>query len=220
MSEEMQLLKDGAARLGIELDNQQLCQFDVYRSELLKWNEKINLISEKSAGEIINRHFLDSLSPARYIPPGGGCMLDAGSGAGFPGIPLKIAHPDIKLHLLEANRKKISFLKNVIRSLKLNQTQIIHDRTENVLRGEIWRGKFEILVSRAAFKLPYLLELADYFLGREGLLITLRGEDLAGEISQLMKDPHISTKYLINQYITQTQQDAPLREIIVFQKVG
>jgi 16S rRNA (guanine527-N7)-methyltransferase len=219
MSEEMRLLKDGADLLGVELDEGQLCQFDIYRNELLRWNEKINLISEKSAGEIITRHFLDSLSAARFIPEGEPCMLDAGTGAGFPGIPLKIALPGIKLYLLEANRKKISFLKNVIRELELDQIQIIHDRTENVLSREIWRGKFGVVISRAAFKLPDLLDMADYFLGPKGLLITLKGPDVQAELAPIVANPHVSENYKINQYVTDWKTHDAYRKIIVFQRV-
>ena len=158
MSEEMQLLKEGAGHLGVSLDDRRLALFDMYRKELLKWNATTSLISEKSAGEIISRHFLYSLAAAKFIPDGEKCIVYACSGAGFPGIPLKIALPHIREYLLEANRKKISFLKHVIRLLGLDKT---------------WRGKFDIVTSRAAFKLPDLLPLADYFLGPAGLVITL-----------------------------------------------
>lgn len=219
MSEEMRLLKDGADLLGVELDEGQLCQFDIYRNELLKWNEKINLISEKSAADIITRHFLDSLSAARFIPEGEPYMLDVGTGAGFPGIPLKIALPGIKLHLLEANRKKISFLKNVIRTLKLDKVQVIHDRTENLLLCEIWRGKFGIVISRAAFKLPHLVRLADYFLESKGLLITLKGPDVQAELDSVLINPDVSKNYSINQHVVDELLIGSARKIIAFQRV-
>ncbi|NTW78393.1 MAG: 16S rRNA (guanine(527)-N(7))-methyltransferase RsmG, partial [Syntrophaceae bacterium] len=85
-------------------------QFDVYRRELLKWNEKTNLISEKSAKEIESRHFLDSLTALDFIGAENSRIIDIGCGAGFPGIPLKIACGSLQLYLVETNRKKVSFL--------------------------------------------------------------------------------------------------------------
>jgi len=219
MSEEMQLLKEGAGHLGVSLDDRRLALFDMYRKELLKWNATTNLISEKSAGEIICRHFLDSLAAAKFIPDGEKCIVDAGSGAGFPGIPLKIALPHIRVYLLEANRKKISFLKHVIRLLGLDKTWTLHDRMENIVREETWRGKFDIVTSRAAFKLPDLLPLADHFLGPAGLLITLKAGDVAAELAATMNIPDVSVKYHINQYDIDLPFSGPPRKIIVFQKV-
>ncbi|MEQ8160948.1 MAG: 16S rRNA (guanine(527)-N(7))-methyltransferase RsmG, partial [Smithellaceae bacterium] len=97
-------------------------QFDIYRRELLKWNEKTNLISDKSAGEIESRHFLDSLTALKFIGSENSRIIDIGCGAGFPGIPLKIASPALQLYLVETNRKKVSFLKHIVRLLNLTDT--------------------------------------------------------------------------------------------------
>ena len=174
MNSDMLSLQQGARLLGVELGEKEIALFDLYQSELLKWNARINLISENTAGEIVTRHFLDSLSAAKFITFQNARLIDIGCGAGFPGIPLKIALPSIQLSLLETNRKKVSFLKHIIRSLNLDQTQTLHDRTENVVRTETWKAKFDVVISRAAFKLPVLLPLGDYFLAPGGLLIQPR----------------------------------------------
>ena len=146
-------LKESAHKLGIVLSNGQLSQFNVYQQELLRWNAKTNLISAKSAREIEERHFLDSLTALAFIDQPDARIIDIGCGAGFPGIPLKIAAPGLHLYLLETNRKKVSFLKHIIRSLNLPDTFVLHERVENLLKIAPWKDFFDVLISRAAFKL-------------------------------------------------------------------
>jgi 16S rRNA (guanine527-N7)-methyltransferase len=235
MNSEMQLLQQNALLLGIELDHQQLSLFDLYQSELLKWNAKINLISEKTAGEIVTRHFLDSLTAAKYIipfmeslpshrstPPHADTvrirMVDIGCGAGFPGVPLKIALPSIQLYLLETNRKKVSFLKHIIRLLHLDDTFTLHDRTENIIRTDTWKEKFDIVISRASLKLPDLLPLGTYFLTPDGLLITLKGQSVANEISRSITAGNRNNLYHIFQYDIHLPFLGPPRKIIIAEK--
>lgn len=233
----MILLQQGAKLLDIELDDKQLALFDLYQSELLQWNAKTNLISEKTAGEIVIRHFLDSLTAAKYIIPcmnsprprhvappspvedrGGTRIVDIGSGGGFPGIPLKIALPSLQLYLLETNRKKVSFLKHIIRTLHLEQTQTLHDRTENIVRENAWRGYFDIVISRASLKLPDLLPLGDYFLAPDGLLITLKGRDITAELEAALKGKNVSQIYQLYQHDISLPLLGPPRKIIILQK--
>ena len=185
MNSDMLLLQKGARLLGIELSDQQLASFDLYQRELLKWNAKTNLISENTTGEIVTRHFLDSLTAAQFINRQNARMVDIGCGAGFPGIPLKIALPSIQLYLLETNRKKVSFLKHVIRLLNLEETFTLHDRTENIVRTDSRQAKFDFVISRAALKLPDLLPLGAYFLAPEGAVDSLEGTGGRGRIGTL-----------------------------------
>lgn len=184
MDKEILELGIEAGRSGIVLDEHQLEQFDAYRRELLKWNDKTNLISEKSAQEIARRHFLDSLTALRFIGPENIRIIDIGCGAGFPGIPLKIASPALQLYLLETNRKKVSFLKHIIRLLNFTDTFVLHDRVENLLAVAKWRDFFDVLISRAAFKLPEMFPWGAFLLRPRGILIALKGRDLAIEFSQ------------------------------------
>jgi len=218
MNQDMYALQQGARLLGVDLHEKQLALFDIYQSELLKWNVKTNLISEKTASEIITRHFLDSLSAAKFISKPDGRMVDIGCGAGFPGIPLNIALPSLKLYLLETNRKKISFLKHIIRILNLDQAQTIHDRTENIIKTETWREKFDIVISRAALKLPALLPLGRYFLVPEGLLITLKGQDVSLELNSALTIENATKNYHIYQHDIRLRLLGPPRKIIIFQK--
>ena len=180
-------LLQNARHLGIELNEQQLAQFDVYKNELLQWNAKINLISEKSSQEIVNRHFLDSLTALQFIDKQDARVLDIGSGAGFPGLPLKIACPTLQIYLLESNRKKVSFLKHIIRLLSLPETFVLHERAENVIKDIKWKDFFDVVVSRAAFKLSELLSFGSFFLAPQGKLIALKGPDVDAEFLSCVK---------------------------------
>ena len=159
-------------------------QFDAYRRELLKWNEKTNLISEKSAQEIESRHFLDSLTALNFIGSENSRIIDIGCGAGFPGIPLKIASPGLQLYLVETNRKKVSFLKHIVRLLNLTDTIVLHERVENLIQDAKWKEFFDVLISRAAFKLPEMLPWGAFFLKPSGRLIALKSSTIASEFFQ------------------------------------
>ena len=180
-------LLQNARHLGIELNEQQLAQFDVYKNELLRWNAKINLISEKSAQEIVSKHFMDSLTALQFIDKQDARVLDIGSGAGFPGLPLKIACPTLQIYLLESNRKKVSFLKHIIRLLSLPETFVLHERAENVIKEIKWKDFFDVVVSRAAFKLSELLSFGSFFLAPQGKLIALKGPDVDAEFLSCVK---------------------------------
>jgi 16S rRNA (guanine527-N7)-methyltransferase len=198
MNQEILSLGKNALQLGIELGDTQLAQFDVYKNELLQWNAKTNLISEKSSQEIITRHFLDSLTAMKFIQKTNARIIDVGCGAGFPGIPLKIALPSLELHLLETNRKKVSFLKHIVRHLNLSDAVVLHDRVENIIKTDVWKEKFDILISRAAFKLSELLPQGEYFLAPGGELIALKGPNVDEDIAQCSAT---GNRYKISQFI-------------------
>jgi 16S rRNA (guanine527-N7)-methyltransferase len=184
LDQEILSLFQNAQHLGIQLNDQQLAQFDVYQKELLLWNAKTNLVSEKSSQEIVSRHFLDSLTALQFIDKPDARIVDLGCGAGFPGLPLKIAAPELALYLLETNRKKMSFLRHVVRTLNLSSAFFLHDRVENLLAESKWKGFFDIVISRAAFKLPEFLPYAAFFLAKGGKFIALKGFDIDEEVSQ------------------------------------
>lgn len=209
MEKEIILLGQAARELGIELSNIQLEQFDIYQRELLLWNAKTNLISEKSAKDIINRHFLDSLTALQFIDSQRARIIDIGSGAGFPGIPLKIARPDLQLYLMESNRKKVSFLKHIIRQLTLAETVVLHERAENLIKNNKWKDFFDVVISRASFKLPEFLSLGAFFLAPQGTLIALKGRDVDSEFSTCVKSATAS----YYDELFQHDINSPLRDI-------
>ena len=117
-------LIDQAKTIGIDFDRTQNRLFSAHAAELIKWNRKINLTTLTDPIEVASNHFLDSLVPARFIPTHAAMLLDIGSGGGFPGLPLKVLLPELSVTLIDASRKKISFLKHVIRTLKLDNIDL------------------------------------------------------------------------------------------------
>jgi 16S rRNA (guanine527-N7)-methyltransferase len=173
-------LSEGAAAIGIRLGPAELDRFAIYHREILLWNRRINLVSERSAQEIVIRHFLDSLTPAPFLDRPDGALIDLGSGGGFPGIPLRIALPGLQLTLVEASRKKSSFLAHLVRTLRLDGVQVIRERVEELTAGEALAGRYDTLISRAAFKLPDLIRTASIFLKPGGATHRDEGTRSAG----------------------------------------
>jgi 16S rRNA (guanine527-N7)-methyltransferase len=156
--------------------------FDLYINELLEWNKKFNLTSITDPEEIRVKHFEDSLALLQAVKLSNQSLIDVGSGAGFPGIPLKIACPTIKLTLLEATRKKIDFLKHLVAVLELNNVEIICKRAEDFARQK--REEFDLAVSRAVADLNLLSEYCLPFVKVDGLFIAYKGERIEEEASR------------------------------------
>jgi 16S rRNA (guanine527-N7)-methyltransferase len=167
------LLIEGAATLGISLTHDQMKAFELYLKELNLWRKKINLISRKDDREIILKDFLDSLTLLKYLPQETS-ILDLGSGAGFPGIPLRIARPGLKIVLLEATRKKVFFLKEVLRISKLSGVKV---RWAGEDRGiEVLSASFDFVVSRAFGSLLAFASEGIGFLRKGGILLAMKGK--------------------------------------------
>jgi 16S rRNA (guanine527-N7)-methyltransferase len=154
--------------------------FEEYLKELLVWNKRFNLTSITDPEEIELKHFKDSLSISQVIDLTDQAIIDIGTGAGFPGIPLKIKYPDIQLTLVEATRKKVKFLRSVILKLDLKDVEIIWGRAEEVAKEK--REQFDIAISRAVAKLNILSELALPFVKVGGFFIAYKEEKVEDEI--------------------------------------
>src|SRR3972149_4880003 len=142
------ILAEGGLALGVTLDEKKLSNFGVYLDEIKKWNEKMNLTSITEETEIVTRHFLDSLTPLSFLT-GIEKVLDIGSGAGFPGIPLKIAAPSMGVTLMESTEKKIFFLRHIIRTLQLPIAETLFARAEDKAIISMRGGAFGWVISRA-----------------------------------------------------------------------
>jgi len=159
----MEKLKAGAQKLGLHLSPEQLEQFNIYYYELVDWNQRVNLTSITGYEEVQVKHFLDSLTVTLALKPTVGDksfgVVDVGTGAGLPGIPLKILLPDVKLVLLEATAKKANFLRHLIAKLGLDDVGVVVGRAEELAHDARYREKFELVLSRAVAPLPTLVEL-------------------------------------------------------------
>jgi 16S rRNA (guanine527-N7)-methyltransferase len=163
------------------LDGKAIEAFELYLKELLKWNQKINLTSIRSEKGIVLKHFLDSLSVYPLLPKYSS-IFDMGSGAGFPGIPLKIIQPALEMTLIDSVRKKVDFQRHIFRMLGLKGMETIHGRVQDKVILQSLGGQFDIILSRAFSDLRTLLILSYPFLKEGGKVIAMKGELESGEI--------------------------------------
>jgi len=187
----MEKLKSGAQKLGIHLSQKQLEQFNIYYQELVDWNRKVNLTSITGYEEVQVRHFLDSLTVTLALKPLAGgesfSVIDIGTGAGLPGIPLRILLPDIGLVLLEATAKKARFLEHLIAKLGLDNVEVVVGRAEEVAHNAQYREKFDLVLSRAVASLPTLAELTLPFCTVGGCFIAQKSGAIGVELSRASK---------------------------------
>ncbi len=177
-------LIEGADELGLELTELQTQQLARYLQELFHWNAVFNLISSKTTPEAAIGHILDCLSIVPHLRHSRGPLLDLGSGAGFPAIPLKIALPDLAVRMVESTRKKTSFLHQTIRLLDLKGISVLQERAERLAEDPENRGAYSIVISRATFQLPDLLRIGAPFLAPDGILLAMKGPRPAEEIQE------------------------------------
>lgn len=170
-----EILTSGANELGITLSAEQTRLFISYLHILRFWNTKINLTSIRDEKGIVIRHFLDSLTIFKFVK-GESRILDVGSGAGFPGIPLKIMNPSIEMTLLDSSQKKVYFLKDVIRKLRLERISAVCARAESEDNG-VQRNYYDFVISRAVGSIDKLVEISKPYLVDEGEIILMRGKD-------------------------------------------
>jgi 16S rRNA (guanine527-N7)-methyltransferase len=184
-TEKRNLLVEGAKAFGIDLAERTVEAFDLYLRELLKWNEKMNLTAIRSEKGIVLKHFLDSLSVVPHLPKISS-LLDIGSGAGFPGIPLKMIQPSLEVTLIDSVRKKIDFQSHIIRTLGLKGIKAIHGRIQDREILEALGGRFDAIIARAFSDLDTLLLLSFPFLKKGGILLAMKGEGAGEELKRLL----------------------------------
>jgi len=178
------ILKTGGAELGLTIGDQEVSQFLKYLEELKEWNKKINLTSITDDRDITIRHFLDSLILVPFLA-NKSSLLDIGSGAGFPGIPLKIILPDLKITAMDSVHKKVVFMKHIVRTLNLNSIEIIHARAEDSKSIKKLGGSFDAVTSRAFAELHRFLEIAIPYAKNGGILLAVKGPKGVEELRRL-----------------------------------
>lgn len=181
-----QKMKEYAIEIGILLEEEQINQFYQYMQLLLEWNEKINLTAITKPEEVILKHFMDSLTIAKHIEKNA-TLIDVGTGAGFPGIPLKIIREDLEVTLLDSLNKRITFLKEVIEQLQLTKIQAVHFRAEDFGKNKKYRESFDYATSRAVANLATLSEYLMPLVKLNGYGISMKGSEVEEEIKQSQK---------------------------------
>lgn len=176
--------------------------FDIYLKELVEWNKKFNLTAITDPAEVKKRHFDESLALLKAVHlPKNQAIVDIGPGAGFPGIPIKIARPDLKLTLIEATRKKVTFLNHIVKTLGLKDVEVIWGRAEDVAKNK--KGQFDLAVARAVAELKVLAGYCLPFVKVGGLFVAYKGakaqselqaakqtlEKLGGELVEITQNP-------------------------------
>jgi 16S rRNA (guanine527-N7)-methyltransferase len=185
----MKRLIEGASKLGIELNARQVKQFELYYQELIEWNRRINLTAITDYSSVQVKHFLDSLTvtlalSAEEVTNPDFKIVDIGTGAGFPGFPLKILFPRPRLVLLEPTTKKITFLQHIVSKLELENVEVLNSRAEEAAHLPLYREQFALVLSRAVALLPTLVELTLPFCRVGGRFIAQKKGEIEQEVNR------------------------------------
>lgn len=178
--------------IGIELTDSQLNAFETYYDMLIDRNKVMNLTAITEFDEVMDKHFLDSVYLFRSIKLEADYkLIDIGTGAGFPGIPLKIVFPELKITLLDSLNKRVGFLNDVIDELNLNDIEAIHGRAEDIARDKTYRASYDIAVSRAVANLSTLSEYCLPFVKIGGKFVSYKAGDCADEVDNAKAAIHL-----------------------------
>lgn len=212
------LLYDGALKLNIPLTGTQVNQYMTYMDMLIETNKSLNLTAITQPREIITKHFLDSLTACEFIPQGAS-VIDVGSGAGFPGLPVKFARDDISLTLLDSLAKRLSFIGNVLTATGTKNARCVHARAEDGARDKAHREKYDVALSRAVANMAVLCEYCLPYVRVGGLFLALKGPAAPEEL----KDAEIAIKTLGGEIAVVAEAHVPftdlLHKIVVVKKV-
>lgn len=176
------ILLDYSQKIKIEFNDKQIKQFYTYMNLLLEWNEKINLTAIIEPKDIILKHFIDSITINKYIKEDSK-LADIGTGAGFPGIPLKIIRPDLNITLVDSLNKRIKFLDEVISQLELKNIYTVHSRVEDFGNNKKYRESFDYVTARAVANLSVLSEYLIPLVKINGNCICMKGSEVSEEIN-------------------------------------
>lgn len=213
-------MKELFSNYNIEVNNEQVEKFDNYYRLLIEWNKKVNLTAITNYEDVIKKHFLDSVLLLKVYSKDlftSKNILDVGTGAGFPGLPLAIMLPDAKFTLVDSLNKRIEFLKEVIDILKINNITLIHSRAEELGINSDHREKYDICVSRAVAALPLLLEYCSPFVKKEGVLYMYKSLKVEEEI-ELSKNALSILNCSINKKILLAKEEDFQRYILEIKK--
>lgn len=177
-------LRDSLDKLKIQYNDEQIEQFRSYYELLTEWNKKINLTAITGYEDVVRKHFIDSIMICSLLDLNKDIrIIDVGTGAGFPGIPIKILNPDCRIVLLDSLNKRVRFLETVVDELGLDNVECIHGRAEDVSREKNYRASFDLSVSRAVANLSTLCEYCIPFLKKGGMFVSYKSDKADDEIN-------------------------------------
>ncbi len=181
-------LQDKLEMLSVEVDRKKIDQFNQFYDLIVEWNNVMNLTAITDYKDVVEKHFLDSLSIERILKLDDiKAVMDVGTGAGFPGMPLKIIYPELKITLLDSLNKRVKFLNEVIRQLELKNIDAIHGRAEDIGKNENYREKYDLCVSRAVANLATLSEYCMPFVKVGGVFVSYKSGDIDEEVLKSKK---------------------------------
>ena len=185
--ENIKLLKDGVKALGIDITEEAKFSFDNYYKKLIAWNERVNLTAITDERDVVIKHFIDSLTLVKYLPISAKSMIDVGTGAGFPGIPVKMIRGDLSLTLLDSLEKRVRFLNEVILESSLTDVSVIHGRAEDLARNPLHRESYDVGTARAVASLSVLSEYILPFVKLGGVFAAMKGSEIQKELNEATK---------------------------------
>lgn len=192
MPYQLERFQYGLEKLNISLSKEKLNKFLIFYEMLIETNKVINLTSITKFEDVIEKHFLDSLSIVRVVELDHyKKILDLGTGAGFPGIPIKIAFPELEIVLMDSLNKRVLFLKDVISELDLSNIIVVHGRAEEMARKPEYREQFDLCVSRAVANLSSLSEYCIPFVKQDGLFVSYKSGEIDDEVHMAKKAVHL-----------------------------
>jgi 16S rRNA (guanine527-N7)-methyltransferase len=216
-----QLVRCSRERLGLELSPDIQRAFSLYADELLAWNEHTNLTAITEPETIETRHFLDSLSVILAVPlTTGQRVIDVGTGAGFPGLPLRLVRPQIDLTLLEATAKKTDFLSHLVKRLRLNNVRILNARAEDAGQDAANRERFDVALARAVAQMSVLAEYLLPLCKVGGRCVALKGETAVVEAQQAEEALRILGGRLEKVIAVELPQVAETHYLVIIEKIA
>ncbi|MDA8233727.1 MAG: 16S rRNA (guanine(527)-N(7))-methyltransferase RsmG [Clostridia bacterium] len=221
MSNFQETLLEGATALGLTLSVKQTEDFEVYKNILLEWNQKFNLTAITEENEVAVKHFIDSLAVLPHLPKMSGAkLLDVGTGAGFPGLPLKIMLPELEVCLLDSLQKRVGFLQEVIGRLELTGITGLHGRAEEKAHQAGMREKFFFVTARAVARLNVLLEYCLPFVKPGGFFIALKGAEVEAEVKEGEKALNVLSGRLYKIVNFDLPLNGGKRSLVLVEKAG
>ena len=214
------ILRQGIEDFGIEASDKMLADFQKYKEILVEWNQKMNLTGIEDEKEVFIKHFLDSISAVSkgYIK-NGMSLIDVGTGAGFPGMPLRISLPDLKVTLLDSLNKRINFLQEVANQIDIDDIEFIHGRAEDFGKDENYRECFDIATARAVAGLPALMEFCVPFVKVGGYFVCLKGPNANLELEESKAAMDVLGVEFIEKINIELPESDLNHNILVFKKV-